>query len=108
QATLELLGNDEPPTAIVASSVELALGAMRACRELGVQVPRDLALASFDDAYFAELLDPPLTAVAYQPRDVGEAAANLLVEAMNDDEPMRRDLSFAVELVVRGSCGCAV
>ena len=106
RAALELLGNEQPPTAIVASSVELALGAMRACRELGVRVPDDLALASFDDAYFAELLDPPLTAVAYQPRDVGEAAANLLVEAMRDDEPERRDLSFAVRLVVRRSCGC--
>jgi DNA-binding LacI/PurR family transcriptional regulator len=103
---VELLGRDEQPTAIVASSVELALGAMLACRERGVHIPGDLALASFDDAYFAELLDPPLTAVAYQPREVGEAAARLLVEAMGDDEPARRDLRFDVQLVVRGSCGC--
>jgi DNA-binding LacI/PurR family transcriptional regulator len=38
---------------------------------------------------------------------VGEAAARLLVEAMGDDDPVRRDLSFGVRLVVRGSCGCA-
>jgi LacI family transcriptional regulator len=107
RATVELLGREERPTAIVASSVELALGAMRACRERAVRIPDDLALASFDDAYFAELLDPPLTAVAYQPREVGEAAANLLVDAMRDDEPARRDLSFPVQLIVRGSCGCA-
>jgi LacI family transcriptional regulator len=107
QAALELLDADRPPTAIVASSVELALGAMQACRELGLRIPGDLALASFDDAYFAELLDPPLTAVAYQPREVGEAAANLLVDAMRDDEPARRDLRFGVELVLRGSCGCS-
>jgi LacI family transcriptional regulator len=105
-ATVELLGRTDPPTALVASSVELALGAMRACRELGVRVPDELALASFDDAYFAELLDPPLTAVAYRPREVGEAAARLLVEAMGDDEPVRRDLSFDVQLIVRRSCGC--
>jgi LacI family transcriptional regulator len=107
RATRELLYLNEPPTALVSSSVELALGAMVACRELRVRIPDDLALASFDDAYFAELLDPSLTAVAYQPRDVGEAAANLLVEAMGDTEPGRRDLSFDVQLVVRGSCGCA-
>ena len=104
RATLELL--EQQPTALVASSVELALGAMRVCRERGLRVPGDLALASFDDAYFAELLDPPLTAVAYQPREVGETAANLLVEAMREDEPARRDLSFEVQLIVRGSCGC--
>jgi LacI family transcriptional regulator len=106
RATLDLLGRKEPATALVASSVELALGAMLACRELGVRVPDDLALATFDDAYFAELLDPPLTAVAYQPREVGEAAASLLVEAMGDDEPRARDLRFDVRLIVRGSCGC--
>jgi LacI family transcriptional regulator len=106
QATLALLKLDEPPTALVASSVELALGGMLACRELGVRIPDDLALAAFDDAYFAELLDPPLTAVAYQPREVGEAAASLLVEAMGEDEPGARDLRFAVRLIVRGSCGC--
>jgi LacI family transcriptional regulator len=108
RATVELLESEQPPTAIVASSVELALGAMRTCRERGIRVPNDLALASFDDAYFADLLDPPLTAVAYRPREVGEAAARLLVEAMGDDEPVRRDLSFDVQLVVRGSCGCTV
>ena len=104
RATVELL--EQHPTALVAASVELALGAMRACRERGIRVPEDLALASFDDAYFAELLDPPLTAVAYQPREVGEAAARLLVEAMGDDEPARHDLRFDVQLVLRGSCGC--
>ena len=106
RATRDLLAHD--PTAIVASSVELGLGAMLACREADVRIPDELALATFDDAYFAELLDPPLTAVTYRPRDVGEAAANLLVEAMRDDEPTRRDVTFDVQLVVRGSCGCKV
>jgi LacI family transcriptional regulator len=107
QAARELLALEDPPTALVASSVELALGAMLTCRERGVRIPDDLALAAFDDAYFAELLDPPLTAVTYRPREVGEAAASLLVEAMGEDEPSRRDLRFDVRLIVRGSCGCA-
>jgi DNA-binding LacI/PurR family transcriptional regulator len=106
RATHELLAQESRPTALVASSVELALGALRACREAGLAVPRDLALATFDDAYFAELLDPPLTAVAYHPGDVGRAAAALLVDAIADDEPRRRDVSVPVRLVLRGSCGC--
>lgn len=107
QATIELLNLDAPPTALVASSVELALGAMLACRERGVRIPDDLALAAFDDAYFAELLDPPLTAVAYKPREVGEAAASLLVDAMRDVDQEARDLRFDVQLILRGSCGCS-
>ena len=106
RATHELLAQRVPPTALVASSVELALGAMLACREVGAVVPADLALATFDDAYFAELLDPPLTAVSYHPGDVGRTAAELLVEAIADDDPPRRDVRVPVRLVLRGSCGC--
>ena len=69
-------------------------------------IPGDVALATFDDAYFAELLDPPLTAVAYDPSEVGRHAAELLVEAMQDDEPARRNVTIPVTLVARRSCGC--
>jgi LacI family transcriptional regulator len=101
-----ILTTAAPPTALVASSVELALGALPACRYLGLTIPGDLALATFDDAYFTELLDPPLTAVAYDPSDVGRVAAELLVEAMRDDEPAGRDVTIPVDLVIRRSCGC--
>jgi LacI family transcriptional regulator, galactose operon repressor len=106
EGTIELLAADPPPTALVASSVELALGCMFACRERGVLIPNDLALATFDDAYFAELLDPALTAVAYDPTEVGSAAAGLLVRAMQEADGDRRELTVPVALVVRGSCGC--
>jgi LacI family transcriptional regulator, galactose operon repressor len=105
-ATRAILGTARPPTAIVSSSVELALGALAAARELGVRIPDELALATFDDAYFAELLEPPLTAVAYDPSEVGRRAAALLVGAMGDGDGPRRDERVAVELVRRRSCGC--
>lgn len=106
EATLELLAANPPVTAIVASSVELALGCMFACRERGARIPEDLALATFDDAYFAELLQPPLTAVAYDPMEVGSAAAALLVRAMQDEDSYRHELKVSVTLVARTSCGC--
>jgi DNA-binding LacI/PurR family transcriptional regulator len=106
EATLAILSAEPPPTALISSSVELALGALLACRERGLAVPGDLALATFDDAYFAELLDPPLTAVAYDPSDVGRRAAELLVEAIDDVERPRRDVTVSVDLVSRRSCGC--
>ncbi|MGZ4291943.1 MAG: LacI family DNA-binding transcriptional regulator [Gaiellaceae bacterium] len=105
EATLELLALEPRPTAIIASSVELALGALLACRERRLAIPEELALAAFDDAYFAELLEPSLTAIAYDPAEVGEAAAVLLVEAIRSEEPIRRDRSIPVRLVTRRSCG---
>jgi LacI family transcriptional regulator len=105
-ATRAILASRRPPTALVSSSVELALGALAAARERGLSIPEDLAVATFDDAYFAELLDPPLTAVAYDPTEVGRRAAALLVDAMSDGEVPRRDERVAVELIRRRSCGC--
>ena len=105
-ATCRILASAEPPSAIISSSVELALGALQACRELGVRIPEALALATFDDAYFAELLDPPLTAVAYDPFEVGEQAASLLIDAIRDGESEQRSGTIPVTLVTRRSCGC--
>jgi DNA-binding LacI/PurR family transcriptional regulator len=104
--THELLGLPVPPSAVVASSAELALGCLAACREQGLSLPDDLALVSFDDAYFGALLEPALTAVAYEARDVGSAAADVLVAAMRDLESERRELRVPVTLVRRRSCGC--
>jgi len=106
-ATRRILGSNPPPTALISSSVELALGALLACRDLGVRIPDDLALATFDDAYFAELLDPPLTTVAYDPADVGRLAAQLLVGTIRDPESGPHKLTVGVELVLRRSCGCS-
>jgi LacI family transcriptional regulator len=106
--TRSLLALASPPTALVASSAELALGCLAACRELGVRLPDELALATFDDPYFGALLEPSLTAVAYEAAEVGRAAARLLVEAMQDGDGdgARREVRVPVELVVRRSCGC--
>jgi DNA-binding LacI/PurR family transcriptional regulator len=104
--TRALLALDPRPTAIVASSAELGLGCLAACRDAGVRLPDELAVATFDDPYFGSLLEPPLTAVGYDPSDVGRAAAALLVAAMQDQEIERREVRVPVALVRRRSCGC--
>ncbi|MEP6892818.1 MAG: LacI family DNA-binding transcriptional regulator, partial [Gaiellaceae bacterium] len=104
-ATHSLLDLDNAPSAIVASSAELAVGCLVACRERHLQLPEELAVVSFDDPYFGVLLEPALTAVSYDAGEVGSVAATLLVEAMRDGE-IRRELSVPVNLVRRRSCGC--
>jgi LacI family transcriptional regulator len=106
EGTRALLALEQPPTAVIASSAELGLGCLAACRELGLALPGELALVTFDDPYFGALLEPPLTAVGYDPAEVGRAAAALLVTAMQDEEAERRDVRIPVELVRRRSCGC--
>jgi LacI family transcriptional regulator len=101
-----LLALEPRPTAIVASSAELGLGCLAVCRELGLALPGELALAIFDDPYFGALLEPSLTAVGYDTSEVGRAAARLLVQAMQSDEPERLEVRVPVTLVRRRSCGC--
>ena len=104
--TLELLDGPEPPTAIAAASAQLALGALAAARSRGLSLPGDLAIASFDDTYFAPLLEPALTAISYDTPYMGERSARLLVNAIEAEEPKYEEVRIAVKLIQRRSCGC--
>jgi LacI family transcriptional regulator len=107
RAGLELLAESEPVTAVLASSAELALGFMSAASASGARIPDDVALVAFDDPYFGDLLEPPLTAIAYDAAEVGRAAATLLVDAIRDGAQPFRQVTVPVRLVRRRSCGCA-
>jgi DNA-binding LacI/PurR family transcriptional regulator len=105
RAALDLLALDPPPTAIVAASDMLAVGAMRGLRQLGKRIPEDVALVSFGDPLFADLFEPPLTAVSHDAQALGMRAAELLLDQLREPSE-RRDVRLPVELVVRRSCGC--
>lgn len=105
RAGVELLAEQTPVTAVIASSAELALGFMAAASAQGAKIPDDVALVAFDDPYFGYLLEPSLTAVAYDPRSVGARAAELLVDGMRS-RTERREIRIPVRLVRRRSCGC--
>jgi LacI family transcriptional regulator len=105
-AALELLSLAVRPTGLVAASDTLAVGAIQAARSAGLRVPEDVAVVSFDDPFFGDLLDPPITALARSERQLGELAASLLLHAIET----RRfgpptEVRLPVELIVRGSCG---
>lgn len=107
-AALErLLALAEPPTAVVTSGDTLAMGVMSACRAAGLRLPEDMALVSFDDPAFGDLLDPPVTALARDEVEMGRIAATLLLDALAADAPTPpAEVRLPVELVVRRSCGC--
>jgi LacI family transcriptional regulator len=102
-----LLALAPQPTAVVTSSDTLALGAMQACRHAGLRLPDDMALVSFDDPFFGELLDPPMTALVRKDREIGELAASLILHALEVGAwGPPTEVRLPVELVVRRSCGC--
>ena len=105
RATHELLGATRPPTAVLAMSDVLALGALQAAAELGVSVPGHLSVVGFDDSPAAALATPQLTTISQPHEEKGRLAAEWLLHAIEhreDDDPARRAI-LPTELVLRAS-----
>jgi LacI family transcriptional regulator len=101
--TCALLAFEERPTAIVAASDLMALAAMQAIRDAGLQPGHDLAVVGFDDLEAAALAYPPLTTIRQDRQELGTLAATRAIELTEDPGVTPQDAVLPVELVVRGS-----
>lgn len=103
-AAAALLDLPSPPTAIFASSDDMAAGVLTTAHRRGVKVPAELSVAGFDDTEMAGYVWPPLTTIRQPTRDMAYQAADLLLAPQEPDAPAeQRELPF--ELVVRESTG---
>ncbi|GAA4831917.1 LacI family DNA-binding transcriptional regulator [Saccharopolyspora rosea] len=93
------------PTAVFCANDLLALGVLQALAAGGVRVPDDVAIVGYDDIEFARAAVVPLTSVRQPARDIGRAAAELLIAetAETAEPPGHRAVVFSPELVVRDS-----
>jgi LacI family transcriptional regulator len=99
---LRLLSRQRRPDAVVTTADRLAMGVLRAAGELGLRVPRDLAVTGVDDSVLARNSHPHLTSVKLWPCLLGEAAVESLLAIVERSEvPENRVLS--AELVPRAS-----
>lgn len=81
-----LLAGPDRPTALFAANDAMAAGALKAAAALGLSVPRDLALAGFDDSSIATLTTPALTSVRQPTAELARRAAALLIAAASRNE----------------------
>lgn len=93
------LGTDV--TGILCYNDVMAVGALRACRRLGCQVPDDIAIVGFDDVLLAQYVDPPLTTVRQPTYEIGHRAVSMVLDLIAGGSP--RQILLEGELVVRGS-----
>jgi LacI family transcriptional regulator len=101
EAAMELLTMPEPPTAIFASSDTAAFGVMRAARERGLRVPRDLSVVGFDDIAEASWVTPALTTVRQPMREMGKAAVRMLMDMLREPDRPPTTMVLGSKLVVR-------
>ena len=99
----ELLGRcSQAPTAVICGNDVLAIGALFECQSRGLAVPDTLSLVGFDDLPISAHLQPGLTTVKVPSREMGEGAADFLVQRLHDQTPLAH-IEVETTLVVRGT-----
>jgi LacI family fructose operon transcriptional repressor len=102
-AALEMLKSLEPPEALFTSNSLLAEGALRAIRECGLTIPEQVALVTFDDTTWASLVQPAITLIAQPTYEIGQAAAELLLQRIANPQRPTRQVILKGQLLARGS-----
>ncbi|MBN9503087.1 MAG: hypothetical protein BGO01_08020 [Armatimonadetes bacterium 55-13] len=103
-ASLAALQSEASPDALIVLDDFMAMGTVRAAREIGKKIPQDLALVSFNDSNLCELLECGLTSVSLNIREMVHTACAQLLAAIDEEEeqtPKRRIVPC--ELKQRGS-----
>ncbi|MFF3857208.1 LacI family DNA-binding transcriptional regulator [Micromonospora sp. NPDC002575] len=102
-AGTQLLALPDPPTAIFASSDQMALGVYEAVRKRGLRVPDDVSVVGFDDLPEVRWCSPPLTTVRQPLAEMGMLAARTVLRLARGERIESPRIELATELVVRDS-----
>lgn len=106
EACRKLLRCEPRPTAVFAANDAMAIGALSALADAGIEVPGEVAVAGFDDIPMSRYMHPPLSTVRVDISALGERATRRLLDAVgNGHEHHNRREILPVTLVVRESCG---
>lgn len=103
--TRELLSRSEPPTALMFDNDVLAVAGLGVAAEMGVAVPWDLSLVSFDDSTMVRLMRPAITSLTRDTVALGERAARLLLQQTDATEPLASQIGPEMVLSIRDSTG---
>lgn len=93
-----------PPTAIVCANDSMAIGAVKAIHEKGLEVPGDISIVGFDDINVASQIYPPLTTVAAPINELAACSVKMLISLIDGIVPDNKHVALAAHLVIRESC----
>jgi LacI family transcriptional regulator len=101
RAGMEMLASPDPPTAILARTDRLAIGAMRAAWDLAIAIPNELSIVGYDDEPDAKFTRPALTTIRQPQYEMGARAAGLLFERIANPALPQRQVIVQPQLIVR-------
>ncbi|TYA78737.1 LacI family DNA-binding transcriptional regulator [Seonamhaeicola marinus] len=102
-AARKLLYSPNPPDGIIAFSDQVAISAMLAAKERGLNIPEDLAIIGFNNEPVDELLEPSLTSIDQPAYQMGVEAAQLIFNNINNSANAHSQKVLKSELVIRNS-----
>jgi len=92
-----------PPDAVMAATDIMAIGALKFLKHVGIDVPQGVNVIGFDDMPLCTLVEPPLTTVCQFQRKIGNTAAEVLIEKINNPLAENKRILMNGELVIRRS-----
>lgn len=101
----DFLEKDKLPEVIYAASDHMAMGAIMAIQEKGLKIPEDIAVAGYSNEPFAALINPKLTTVEQYSKEMGKAAARILLDEIEsgNEEIIPRKTTLRPKLIIRES-----
>jgi len=98
-----LVSKGKAPTAVFAQNDRMAMGVLRAARELRLNIPDDLAVIGVDDMPLSSYFDPPLTTMHQDMPRIGQEAIRVLMDLIQTDRKRKVRLKIPAHLIVRQS-----
>ena len=98
-----LLSQKELPDAIICANNYIALGCVDAVNKRGLRIPKDIGIMAFDNFPFSQIIEPPLTVVDINVRDMGAQAAKFLTDIMRHPNTQIQTYITTSDVIVRGS-----
>lgn len=93
---------DNLPTAILAANDIMAIGAIEAIKENGLNIPKDISVVGFDNIEVSKYISPTLSTVGYSYETIAGKAIDLIISLINDKEVLR-EIEIDTEFIKRGS-----
>ncbi len=102
-ALLSFVEQGRVPTAVFAQNDRMAMGVLRAARDVNIKVPTQLAVIGVDDMPLSSYFDPPLTTMRQDMPRIGQEATRMLLDIIQKKNTGQREVKLSAELVVRQS-----
>lgn len=98
-----MLKGNQIPTAIFATSDDMAVGAINAIVDNGKKVPDDISVVGSYDSRISRIYRPKLTTIKYPIYDMGAIAVRLIIKKINGQEPKDKLITMPYEIIIRDS-----